>query len=100
MRRTDEFVAWIAEGLTEGWIDLIAPTSDYVGFAVGAVVEKIGVDAMTVGHPNPEAARTALFKERFYAACNRMGFPTPETTAPASLDDALAAPSGSAIRSC
>ena len=90
VRRTDEFVAWIADGLTEGWIDLIAPTSDYVAFAVGAAVGKIGVDAMTVGHPNPEAARTALFKERFYAAFNRIGFPTPETTAPTTVDEALA----------
>src|SRR5688572_29039638 len=90
VRHTDEFVAWIADGLTEGWIDLIAPTSDYVSFAVGAAVEKIGVDAMTVGHPNPHAARTALFKERFYAAFNRIGFPTPETTAPATVDEALA----------
>jgi predicted ATP-grasp superfamily ATP-dependent carboligase len=90
VRRADEFVAWIADGLTEGWIDLIAPTSDYVSFAVGAVVEKIGIDAMTVGHPDPQASRTALFKERFYAAFNRLGFPTPETTAPATVDEALA----------
>ena len=90
VRRTDEFVAFIAEGLTEGWIDLIAPTSDYVVFAVGAVLEKIGADAMTVGHSNPEGSRTALFKQRFYKAFNRIGFPTPETTAPVNVDEALA----------
>lgn len=90
VRRTDELVAWIADGLTEGWIDLIAPTSDYVVFAVSAVVEKLGVDATTVGHPDAEAARTALFKERFYAAFRRLGFRTPETTVPANVDEALA----------
>ena len=90
MRRTDEFVRWIGDGLTEGWIDLIAPTSDYVVFAVGAALEKIGLEGTSVGHPNPEAARTALFKERFYAAFRRIGFPTPQTTAPASVDEALA----------
>ena len=56
----------IAEGLTEGWIDLIAPTSDYVVLCRRrSGLEKIGVDAMTVGHPNPHAARTALFKDAF-----------------------------------
>jgi D-aspartate ligase len=89
VRQTDEFVAWIAEGLSEGWIDLIAPTSDYVVFAVGAALEKVGAHAMTVGHPDPEATRTALFKERFYRAFNRIGFPTPETTTPANLNEAL-----------
>ena len=35
VRHTDEFVAWIVDGVTGGWIDLVAPTSDYVVFAVG-----------------------------------------------------------------
>ena len=77
VRRTDEFVAFLAEGLTDGSIDLVAPTSDYVCFGVAAAVAKVGIDSGTVGHPPAERVLTALFKARFHLAAERFGFPVP-----------------------
>jgi predicted ATP-grasp superfamily ATP-dependent carboligase len=90
VRRTDELVAWLADGIASGEVDLVAPTSDYVSFCVSAAVEKVGVDAATVGHPDPDAVRTCLFKSRFHQALDRVGFPSPQTRTPTSLAEALA----------
>jgi hypothetical protein len=40
VRSTDEFIAWLADSLTDGTIDLVAPTSDYVAFAMATAMEK------------------------------------------------------------
>jgi D-aspartate ligase len=89
VRRTDEFVAFLAEGFTDGSIDLVAPTSDYVSFAVAAAVDKVGMDAADVGHPTPEGVRTALFKERFQVELQRIGFPVPPSATPRNVGEAL-----------
>jgi D-aspartate ligase len=91
VRRTDEFAAFLADGLTDGSIDLVAPTSDYVCFAVAAAVDKVGIDAATVGHPPAERVRTALFKDRFQRAAEQAGFPVPPAAAPTTVDEALEA---------
>jgi predicted ATP-grasp superfamily ATP-dependent carboligase len=91
VRHTDEFVAFLVDGITDESIDLVAPTSDYVVFAVGAAADKLGIDAVTVGHPRPAAVRTALFKDRFHEAVAGLGFPTPPWATPATVEEAAAA---------
>jgi predicted ATP-grasp superfamily ATP-dependent carboligase len=90
VRRIDELVEFLVDGITDGRIDLIAPTSDYVAFAVAAAVDKLGIDAATLGHPDPEAVRTVLFKDRFYAQASRLGFPIPPYSTPGDAAEALA----------
>jgi D-aspartate ligase len=89
VRRIDELADFLVDGIIDGSIDLVAPTSDYVAFAVSAAVEKLGIDAAKVGHPDPDAVRTALFKDRFYAAAARLGFPVPPCASPADVGEAL-----------
>src|SRR4051794_1465605 len=91
VRDTDELVAFLADGITDGSIDLVAPTSDYVAFAVGTAADKVGVDAATLGHPEPAAVRTALFKDRFAAAAAGLGLPTPGWATPTDGGEAMAA---------
>jgi D-aspartate ligase len=91
VRRTDDFVAFLAEGMTDGSIDLVAPTSDYVCFAVAAAVEKVGIESGTVGHPPAQGVLTALFKDRFQHAAGRAGFPVPPSATPASAEEAAIA---------
>lgn len=90
VRRTDEFIGWLADEIARGSISLVAPTSDYVAFCVASAVEKVGIDAATVGHPPPDAVRTCLFKHRFHAAMERVGFPSPSTATPTDVDEAVA----------
>ena len=89
--RTDEFVAWLAGELDRGAIDLVAPTSDRVTFCAVEAAESLGRPAAQVGHPNPEATRTALFKHRFGAAMRRVGFPTPCWATPTTRVEARSA---------
>ena len=91
VRRIDALVEFLVDGIADGSIDLVAPTSDYVAFAVAAAVDKLGIDAATVGHPDPEAVRTALFKDRFYAEAARAGFPGPPCSTAGDVAEALAA---------
>ena len=91
VRRADDFVTFLADGMTDGSIDLVAPTSDYVCFAVAAAVEKVGIDAIAVGHPPADRVLTALFKDRFQRAVERLGFPVPPSATPADVQEALAA---------
>lgn len=86
--RTDDFVSWLAEELRNGRIDLIAPTSDYVAFCAAAAAEKVGIGAATIGHPEPDAVRTCLFKDRFHDAMARVGFPTPPSAIPTTAAEA------------
>jgi D-aspartate ligase len=91
VRHTDAFVAFLVDGITDESIDLVAPTSDYVAFAVAAASDKLGIDAAVIGHPAPHAVRTALFKDRFHAAVAGLGFPTPPWATPATVEEATAA---------
>lgn len=89
VRDADEFIGWLADELAAGNIDLVAPTSDFVAFCVASAVEKVGVGAGTIGHPEPDAVRSCLFKHHFHAAMADAGFPAPAAGSPASLDEAL-----------
>jgi D-aspartate ligase len=91
VRRIDALVEFLVDGITDGSIDLVAPTSDYVAFAVAAAVDKLGIEAAEVGHPDPEAVRTALFKDRFYTEAARVGFPGPPWSTPTDVAAALSA---------
>jgi predicted ATP-grasp superfamily ATP-dependent carboligase len=91
VRCTDDFVAFLADGITDGSIDLVAPTSDYVCFAVAAAVDKVGIDAIAVGHPPAARVLTALFKDRFQRAVEPLGFPVPPSATPGDVQEALAA---------
>jgi predicted ATP-grasp superfamily ATP-dependent carboligase len=91
VRRSDEFIGWLADEIAAGSVDLVAPTSDYVAFCVAAAAEKAGVEAAHVGHPEPDAVRECLFKDRFHAAMVRVGFPTPRWATPSTVDEAVAA---------
>jgi D-aspartate ligase len=88
---SDGFIAWLAAELDRGSIDLVAPTSDRVAFCVAAAAESIGRPSAEVGHPPPEAVRTALFKDRFGEAMLAIGFPTPRWAAPRTLAEARCA---------
>ena len=42
-----------------------------------------------MGHPDADAVRTCLFKDRFHAAMARVGFPVPPSGAPLTVDEAV-----------
>jgi predicted ATP-grasp superfamily ATP-dependent carboligase len=84
----DHFTAWLTAQLDAGAIDLVAPTSDWVMFCVAEAMERLGRAAAEVGHPDPEAVRTCLVKDRFAAALERCGFPCPPGGVPGSLAEA------------
>jgi predicted ATP-grasp superfamily ATP-dependent carboligase len=88
---SDRFVAWLVDEMAAGSIDLVAPTSDYVTFCVAEAIEKLDADPHDLGFPPVEALRTCLFKGRFMRALGALGFPTPETATPVSLEEALVA---------
>ncbi len=90
VRDCDRFVTWLTEQLGAGAIDLVAPTSDWVMFAVAEAVERLGRPSGEVGHPEPEGVRTCLVKDRFATALAQCGFPTPPAGVPTSLPQALA----------
>jgi predicted ATP-grasp superfamily ATP-dependent carboligase len=89
VRDCDRFIAWLAERLASGAIDLVAPTSDWVMFCVAEAIERLGRHAAEVGHPDPDGVRTCLVKDRFATALARCGFPTPPGGVPSSLPQAL-----------
>ena len=89
--RSDEFTAWLAGEFQRGSIDLVAPTSDNVSFAVGEALERLGRKSADAGHPPFEAVRTSLFKGRFAQALEEVGFPTPPSAVPVTLAEARAA---------
>jgi predicted ATP-grasp superfamily ATP-dependent carboligase len=89
VQNCDRFIAWLTEQLGSGAIDLVAPTSDWVMFCVAEAMERLGRHADEVGHPDPECVRTCLVKDRFAAALERCGFPSPPGGVPTSLPHAL-----------
>ena len=90
VHESDRFIAWLVDEIGSGGIDLIAPTSDFVTFCVAEALEELGPGALDVGHPSPDAVRTCLFKERFFEALDDIGFDSPPTAVPGSVDEALA----------
>lgn len=82
----DAFAGWLTDAIADGRIDLVAPTSDYVAYAVAEAHERLGITAP--GQPSPEAVRRCLFKDVFAARMAEAGFPTPPSAEPQSLDEA------------
>jgi predicted ATP-grasp superfamily ATP-dependent carboligase len=84
----DRFTDWLAAERRSGAIDLVAPTSDYVAFALAELGDgDRGVD----GGPSPAAVRACLYKQCFAEEFDRLGFPVPAWATPTSLPEALAA---------
>lgn len=90
VRDTDAFVAFLVDKIESGEIELIAPTSDYVAFNASEAFVRVGRDRAP-GLASPAQINDCLFKDRFAAAFDRAGFPTPATEAPRTLGEALAA---------
>ena len=88
---TDAFVAWLRDRFSAGSIGLVAPTSDELSFCVSEALERLDYTSAAAGHPDAAAVRTSLFKDRFGAAMERVGFPTPKWAVPSSRGEALAA---------
>jgi predicted ATP-grasp superfamily ATP-dependent carboligase len=89
--RSDEFTGWLTDEFQRGSIDLVAPTSDNVSFAVGEALARLGRKSADAGHAPFEAVRTSLFKGRFGQAMAEVGFPMPPSATPLSLAEARAA---------
>ena len=88
VQATDEFVPWLLKELSINSIDLVAPTSDYVAFNVAEANVRSGRPA-GLGHPAHGRLLDCLFKDRFATAMSAVGFPTPATAAPTSVESAL-----------
>ncbi len=84
---TDSFVAWLAEELRSGRIGLIAPTSDSLVFNTASAIAQLE-HPVEVGHPTADALLACLLKQRFADALEGVGFPTPATRTPLSIDEA------------
>ncbi len=89
--RSDEFNEWLTDEFQRGSIDLVAPTSDNISFAVGEALARLGRKSADAGHPPFEGVRTSLFKGRFAVAMEEVGFPTPPSALPVTLAEARAA---------
>jgi len=85
---SDVFVSWLTEELDRGRIELVAPTSDSIIFHAANAMARLD-GRVDVGHPDPESSRDALLKHRFATALDRVGFPTPATAAPTSVEEAV-----------
>jgi len=75
----DRFVPWLERELLGGRIDLVAPTSDLIAFYTAELGASL---------PAQGAVLDCLFKDRFAAACARLGFRTPRAVYPASAQEA------------
>lgn len=87
---TDEFIGWLADKVEDGTIGIVAPTSDYVNYAVAEVEDRLGIPGTLQG-PSPDAVRRCIFKTRFVEAMRDAGFPPPPTATPSTPSDAVAA---------
>lgn len=87
---TDEFIDWLHERVDDGTIGLVAPTSDHVAYAAAVVGHRVGVDLSggVGGHRGVDAVLDCLFKDRFAARLDELGFPTPAWAAPTNVDEA------------
>jgi predicted ATP-grasp superfamily ATP-dependent carboligase len=89
---SDEFIEWLADQLAAGRIDLVAPTSDAVVFAIAGAVERVSTDAADAAlspartSPSVGAIHDVLFKPRFAAAMGAAGFPAPECATPTTIE--------------
>lgn len=87
---TDRYVEWLAEEFSSGRIRLVAPTSDYVVFAVAEAMDLAEI-AHSVGMPSSDVAWNSLHKGQFGEAMESVGFPTLPYRLPTSAVQALEA---------
>ena len=85
--REEEFLAWLADELRTGRIDLVAPTSDVVAFHVATLREAFAPELSARFEP-AKGVLASLFKDRFDVACRRSGFATPWAAFPRSGEEA------------
>lgn len=86
---TDTFADWLTDSIAREEIDLVAPTSDFVAYAVAEAHERLGI--IVPGEPTPAAVRDSLFKDWFATRAAEAGFPTPPSAAPKTVEGAVAA---------
>jgi predicted ATP-grasp superfamily ATP-dependent carboligase len=84
---SDVFVAWLVGEIESDAIELVAPTSDAIAFAIAEAADQLPPGRLSWS-PAPEAVRTCLFKLDFSRAMECIGFPTPVTCAPMDLAEA------------
>ncbi len=89
----DRFIEWLCRRVEAGEISLVAPTSDYVSYAVAVVEERLGVEISggVGGAGGADAVRDCLFKDRFAARLDALGFPVPAWAAPTDIEGACLA---------
>ncbi len=86
-RDTDTLVEWLVSAMTTGEIDLVAPTSDTVAFAVAEAHDQLGL--ALPGHPTPAAVRDCLFKDWFAERMAVAGFPAAPSATPDTVERAV-----------
>ncbi len=87
VHRHDELIPWLIDEIGDHRIDLVAPTSDNVSFAIAeAMDEGVGPHIEVA---SSAAIRTCLFKVPFLEAMTVAGFDPPAWCAPTSLEQAL-----------
>src|SRR5439155_241552 len=70
------FLPWLEKELRSGRIELVAPTSDLIAFYLAELSDAIAGE-LRRRLPAPTAVLESLFKNRFDAACARLGFRVP-----------------------
>ena len=81
------FLPWLEKELRSGRIELVAPTSDLIAFYLAELSDAIAGE-LRRRLPAPTAVLESLFKNRFDAACARLGFRVPWAAYPASVEEA------------
>ena len=83
------FHEWLDEVVERDGIDLVAPTSDYVVYAVAAYDRLNGTNLSGGGHDAVDILRDCLFKHHFARRLDELGFRQPAWAAPLTIDEAL-----------
>jgi len=83
------FLPWLRARLRTGAIELVAPTSDLVAFALTEVHDDCPAAFRRV-LPEPADALAVLFKDRFAEACQRHGVRAALSFSPVGFNDAVA----------
>lgn len=82
-----KFQPWLENELRSGRIDLVAPTSDLIAYAVATTRDAFEPGLRARFEP-AERVLDCLFKDRFDTACARLGFRTPWSACPKTVAEA------------
>jgi D-aspartate ligase len=82
------FLPWLRARLRSGEIELVAPTSDLIAFALTEVDDACSEPLRRV-LPDPAAALGVLFKDRFADACARHGVRAARSFSPLGVEEAV-----------